>query len=300
MQDDFIGRVVHGVEIFGYGGAVLLFMALVAESFIRWRQGLPTWSKEGLNSLLFFFTMGPFIEGLFLNALLVGVLGFFYHLTPLRVPVTWWTLPLYLLAGEFAFYWFHRVSHRVRLFWADHSIHHSATVFDFTVNLRFVPFQTFYRMLVWAPLALAGFNPLILVLFALTVPSWQTFCHTTRIGRFSPWFEWVFVTPSNHAVHHACNPIYIDKNYGGLLMIWDHVFGTYQRLEEDVPPVFGITRTLTTSNPIKVLGHEFMPLFRDVRAAPTMGEKLAILFGPPENAKVDHAPLIDARAEVHP
>jgi sterol desaturase/sphingolipid hydroxylase (fatty acid hydroxylase superfamily) len=287
MQDGFVAEVTHGIEIFGYGGAVLLFMVLVAETFIRWREGLAPWSKEGLNSALFFVTVGPVAEGLFLNAALIGALSFFYQLTPLRVPVAWWTLPIYLLAGEFAFYWFHRVSHRVRLFWADHSIHHSATVFDFTVNLRFVPFQIFYRLLLWTPLVLLGFHPVILVLFAITVPSWQTFCHTTRIGRFPSWFEWLFVTPCNHGVHHACNPLYIDKNYGGLLMIWDHAFGSYQRLEDDVPPIFGITRTLHTSNPFKVLAHEFLPLFRDVRAAPTWRTKLWTLFGPPEAAKID-------------
>lgn len=281
MQDLFIPNVIEAVQVYSLGGAVLLFMVLAAEMFLRWREGKAAWSKEGLNSLLFFFTIGPFIEQLFLNAILIGGLFVFYQATPLRIPVNWWTVPVYLLAGEFAYYWFHRIAHEVRLFWADHSIHHSARTYDFTVNLRFVPFQTFYRLLIWAPLALLGFHPVILVLFATTAPSFQTFCHTRRIGRLAPWFEWVFVTPCNHAVHHACNPLYIDKNYGGLLMIWDHLFGTYQRLEDEVPPVFGITHQLETASPLKVLGHEFVPLFRDFRAAPGLRQKFGVLFGRP-------------------
>lgn len=281
MNDDLAAKVAHGVEIFGYGGAVMLLMVLIAEVFVRLREGKSFWSKEGANSALFFFTIGPVLEGLILNAILIGALSFFYELSPLRVPVTLWTLPVYFLVGEFAYYWYHRLGHTVRLFWADHSVHHSAQTFDYTVNLRFVPFQFLYRILIWTPIVMLGFHPLILVLFAITAPSWQTFCHTTRLGRFSPWFEWLFVTPCNHGVHHASNPLYIDRNYGGLLMIWDHVFGTYQRMEDHEPPIFGITRPLATNNPLKVLGHEFVPLYRDFVAAPGWRMKLHVLFGAP-------------------
>lgn len=281
MDQAFTEQLVKWLEIYGFGGAVLLLFVLCAETLMRWKEGKPLWSGEGLNSLMFFFTVGPFIETLIINGLLVAGLSPFYAMTPLRVELTWWTLPLYLLVGEFAFYWFHRIGHEVRLCWADHSIHHSASTYDFTVNLRFTPFQALYRLPLWAPLVLLGFNPLVLVLMATTVPAFQTFCHTTRIGRLSPWFEWLFVTPCNHGVHHACNPLYLDKNYGGLFMIWDHVFGTYQRMEDDVPPVFGITHPLASSNPIKVLLHEFVPLFRDFRAAPTFGQKMGVMFGRP-------------------
>jgi sterol desaturase/sphingolipid hydroxylase (fatty acid hydroxylase superfamily) len=281
MDEPFVAQVVDWVQIYSFGGAVLLAFVLVAETFLRWREGKPPWSKEGLNSVFLFFTVGPFIETLVLNGILVAGLYGFYQITPLRVPVVWWSLPLYFLVGEFAFYWFHRLAHEVRLLWADHSIHHSAATYDFTVNLRFVPFQTLYRLPIWAPIVLLGFHPLVLVLFATTAPAFQTFCHTTRIGRFAPWFESLFVTPSNHAVHHASNPLYIDKNYGGLLMVFDHMFGTYQRLEEHTPPVFGITHPLQTAHPIKVLTHEFTPLIRDFRAAPGWKSKLGVLFGKP-------------------
>lgn len=265
--------------LFQAGGGTLLLIALACEMFLRWNEGRKLLPRDGpANAVLFLF--GPVLEGVVGNAILVGGLLFLYNLTPLRVPINGWTLPLYFLAGEFCFYWFHRAGHEVRLFWADHSIHHSSPEYDFSTNLRHTPFSTFYRLLTWAPLTLLGFHPVLLVLFAMTSSSFQTFCHTQRIGRLAPWFEKIFVTPSNHQVHHACNPQYLDKNYGGLLMIWDHVFGTYKRLEEDTPPVFGITKPVDSSNPLKILRHEFRNLWRDLRAAPARA-KAGVLIGRP-------------------
>lgn len=280
MDDAFVGELVKAIQIFGFGGGVLLLFCVIAESFLRWREGERPFSREMVHNYLF-FPQGPLMEGIFANTVLIAGLTLVWQLTPLRVPVTWWTLPIYFLVGEFAFYLFHRAGHEMRIFWADHSIHHSAEKYDFTVNLRHTPFATVYRMLTWMPLALLGFHPVALVVMAINIPAFQTFCHTQRIGRLSPWFEWLFVTPSNHAVHHACNPLYLDKNYGGLLMIWDHAFGTYQRLEENEPPVFGMTRQPRAANPLVVLTHEFRYLARDLRGAPTLRSKLHVLFGKP-------------------
>jgi sterol desaturase/sphingolipid hydroxylase (fatty acid hydroxylase superfamily) len=138
-----------------------------------------------------------------------------------------------------------------------------------------------YRLLTWIPIVLLGFRPVVLVLFAMVSPSFQTFCHTQRIGRFAPWFEKIFVTPCNHQVHHACNPLYLDKNYGGLIMLWDHVFGTYQRLEEHTPPTFGITKPVQSANPLKILLWEFRHLWRDFSAAPSFKQKFGVLLGRP-------------------
>lgn len=280
MQDQFIGQIVEGVAIYGFGGGVLLGFCVIAELFLRWQEGQKPIGRETWHNMLL-FSVGPIMEGLFANALLIAGLMAFYVMTPLRVPVAWWSLPIYFLVGELGFYWFHRLGHEVRILWADHSIHHSAETYDFTVNLRHTPFSTVYRFITWLPLVLLGFHPVVLVLFAMTAPSFQTFCHTRRIGRLAPWFEWTFVTPSNHAVHHACNPLYLDKNYGGLLMIWDHVFGTYQRLEDEVPPVFGITRPVRTNNVFGVLAHEFRHVARDFAGAPGVRQKLGVLFGKP-------------------
>ena len=280
MDDAFVSGLVEAIQIFGFGGGILLLFCVIAESVFRWHEGERPFSREMAHNYIF-FPLGPLMEGVFANALLIGGLTVAWQLTPLRIPVNWGTLPLYFLAGELAFYIFHRAGHQMRIFWADHSIHHSAERYDFTVNLRHTPLATAYRLLTWTPLALLGFHPVALVVMAINTPAFQTFCHTRRIGRLAPWFEWLFVTPSNHAVHHACNRMYLDRNYGGLLMIWDHLFGTYQRLEDSEPPVFGITRQPRSRNPLKVLVHEFRHLGRDFVAAPTMRQKLWVLFGPP-------------------
>ncbi|ARS28509.1 sterol desaturase family protein [Sphingomonas sp. KC8] len=280
MEGEFTAQVAQAVAIYGTGAGIFLVFCVMAEIFLRWREGKRPLQGEGAANFML-FPFGPIAEGLFLNALLIGGLFFFYNLTPLRVPVEWWTLPIYFIVGEFGYYWFHRAGHEVRLLWADHSIHHSAETYDFTVNLRHTPFSTVYRFITWLPIVLLGFHPLILVLFAMSAPAFQTICHTERVGRLAPWFEWLFCTPSNHAVHHASNPLYIDRNYGGLLNIWDHVFGTYQRLEDHTPPVYGITRQVKSNNPITILAHEFRFLARDFRAAPGLKQKLGVLFGKP-------------------
>ncbi|SNS17965.1 Sterol desaturase/sphingolipid hydroxylase, fatty acid hydroxylase superfamily [Sphingomonas laterariae] len=289
MEGDFASVVAKAVTIYGSGFGIFLLFCVASELFLRWREGKRPLHGEGLANMLL-FPFGPLAEAIILNALLIAGLFQLYHWTPLRVPVELWTLPIYFIVGEFGYYWFHRAGHEVRILWADHSIHHSAETYDFTVNLRHTPFSTVYRFLTWAPLVLLGFQPLVLVLFAMSGPAFQSICHTERVGRLAPWFEWLFVSPSNHAVHHASNPLYIDRNYGGLLNIWDHVFGTYQRLEEDVPPVYGITRQVKSNNPAKILAHEFRYLARDFRAAPSMRQKLGVLFGKPgETFEVDKA-----------
>ena len=296
MDRDLTPHVAQTVAINRKGMGKLQAICQVGEMVMRRREGKSLISREGLANISL-FPFGPLAEGLFLNALLIGGLFSLYALTPLRIPVTGWTLPLYFLAGEFGYYWFHRAGHEVRLLWADHSIHHSAETYDFTVNLRHTPFSTFYRFLTWAPLALLGFQPLVLVLFAMTAPAFQAVCHTDRIGRFAPWFEWLFVSPSNHAVHHASNPLYIDRNYGGLLNIWDHLFGTYQRLEDHEPPVYGITRPVASNNPGRILAHEFRYLVRDFRAAPSVRQKLGVLLGKPGKTFEAHTAGTPA---VHP
>jgi sterol desaturase/sphingolipid hydroxylase (fatty acid hydroxylase superfamily) len=280
MDDEFVKHVSDGFTIFGIGNLVLLVFCVLAELFMRWQEGKPVFHRESATNFSLLFV--PFvIEALVVNAILLGGLSFVFHLTPLRIAVTPWTLPLYFIAGDFAFYLMHSTSHKIRIGWADHSIHHSAETFDFTVNLRLTPFESIWRLLAWTPIVAVGFDPVVLLLFGISGSAFQMFCHTERIGRLAPWFEWFFVTPHNHAVHHASNPLYIDKNYGGLTMFWDHVFGTYQRLEDGTPPVYGITRPVRSANPLVVVAFEFRHLIRDFAGAPTIGQKLEVLFGQP-------------------
>ena len=201
-----------------------------------------------------------------------------YNHSHWRIPLNWWTLPAYILAAEFWSYYFHRMMHEMRLFWADHSVHHSATEFDFTTAQRFHIFEWVPKVIVMLPLAMIGFHPLVLFLFT-SLAGIQLICHTARFGRWG-WWDKYFVSPTIHAVHHSRNPIYMDRNLGGGLNIWDHIFQTYQAATDE-KMLFGITHAVNSTNVIKVLFWEYTFLWRDFIHAPTLKDKLIVLFGRP-------------------
>ena len=157
--------------------------------------------------------------------------------------------------------------HEMRLFWADHSVHHSSEEFDFTTAQRFHLLEWVPKVIVYVPLAAIGFHPGVLFLFTI-LAGIQLICHTARFGRWG-WWDTYFVSPTIHGVHHARNPIYMDRNLGGALNVWDHVFGTYQNATEE-RLIYGITHAPKSNNPIKVLFWEYTFLARDFWYAPTM------------------------------
>lgn len=275
---------LHMIDVFkiwGVGSGIALVFALFSEMFLRRQEKQKLLPKDAIANAVFFSFGPPLLEAVITNALLIAALFVVFQLTPLRVSITPWTLVLYFLVGEFSFYWAHRLGHEVRILWCDHSIHHSSQEYDVTTNLRHTPFMFLYRVIAYAPAVALGFHPVLLVMFAINASAFQTFCHTQRLGRFAPWFEKTFVTPSNHIVHHACNPEYLDKNYGGLLVLWDRIFGTYQPLLDTVPAKFGITKQVNSSNPVTIVTHEFKNLWRDFSAAPTWRLKFGVVFGKP-------------------
>ena len=148
---------------------------------------------------------------------------------------------------EFFYYWFHRKSHEINVFWAAHVVHHQSEEYNLAVALRQGAFQQGFSWIFYLPLALAGFPPVMFLALSSFNTLYQFWIHTRTIGRLGA-FEWVFNTPSNHRVHHARNPKYIDRNHGGTLIIWDRLFGTYVAEEEE--PVYGITTPLRSWNPV--------------------------------------------------
>jgi sterol desaturase/sphingolipid hydroxylase (fatty acid hydroxylase superfamily) len=166
----------------------------------------------------------------------------------------------------------------VRVFWADHSIHHSSRDYEFFTSWRLTPFTWAYKALTAIPLAMLGFGPIAFLLLAKGI-SFQTFIHTQRIGRMG-WFDEVLCSPTNHGLHHACNPQYIDKNYGGMTVIWDRLLGTFMMPNEE-PIKYGITKELNTYDPFKIWAFEFKPLLVDLIRAPGLWQKIVVLFGKP-------------------
>jgi sterol desaturase/sphingolipid hydroxylase (fatty acid hydroxylase superfamily) len=210
-------------------------------------------------------------------------LGFFFflydhHVVDLVALLGAWSWLVLFLVEDHSYYWFHRIHHEVRLLWACHVNHHSSQHYNLSTALRQPLLTPLTGPIFWAPLPLLGFPPhMILTAQAISL-LYQFWLHTEAIDRLG-WFEEIFNTPSHHRVHHGKNVPYLDKNHGGILIIWDRLFGTFARERERV--VYGLTKDITTYNPLRIGFHEFAAIGRDVLRAPTFGAKLGYVFAPP-------------------
>jgi sterol desaturase/sphingolipid hydroxylase (fatty acid hydroxylase superfamily) len=202
-----------------------------------------------------------------------------YELTPLRLdPGDWWVWVLLFFADDFSYYWFHRVSHESRFFWASHVVHHSSQHYNLSTALRqtWVP-MTYFPFWLWMPLV--GFPPWMVLLAQAWSLIYQFWIHTERIHRFPRWIEGIWNTPSHHRVHHGSNHQYLDKNYGGILIVWDRLFGTWEPERERVR--YGLTKNLETFNPVHVAFHEYVAMWRDLRAVRGWRARMNVLFRGP-------------------
>ncbi|WP_067272276.1 sterol desaturase family protein [Mitsuaria sp. 7] len=190
----------------------------------------------------------------------------------------WWGWAVAIVVYDFCDYWLHRVSHESALFWAAHTVHHQSEHFNLTTALRQ---ESFYAVMGWPfflPMALLGLPLEQYVAAGLFVLLYQFWIHTEHIGRLG-WMDRVFSTPSNHRVHHAVNPGYLDKNYGAVLVIWDRMFGTFT--EETEPCVYGTVKPLHSWNPILAVGQFYGELFERARATPRWADRFRVLFKSP-------------------
>jgi len=190
----------------------------------------------------------------------------------------WWAWPLALLGDDFCYYWFHRTSHEVRFLWAAHENHHSSQHYNLSTALRQSWTTPFTSPIFWAPLALLGVEPLMILAAQGISLVYQFWIHTELIDRLGP-FEAVFNTPSHHRVHHGRNVRYLDRNHGGILIIWDRLFGTFE--EESEPVDYGLTKNIHTFNPLRIATHEWIAMFRAAGRAPRIGDALRTLLKPP-------------------
>ncbi len=192
---------------------------------------------------------------------------------------------------DFLYYWFHRTSHRVRWLWASHVAHHSSRLMNFSTAFRqSLTYPLSGMWLFWLPLVLLGFAPtLVLAVVAINL-GFQFFVHT-RAGKHWGWLGYVLNTPAWHRVHHACNDVYIDKNFAGVLVIWDRLFGSFEPEHAEIPCRFGITDDFESVNPLTITFHEWQRMLADAREARGLRAKIAALFGPPRPEKAAQEPL---------
>ncbi|HEU4732004.1 MAG TPA: sterol desaturase family protein [Kofleriaceae bacterium] len=190
----------------------------------------------------------------------------------------WWSWIVLLFAEDLCYYWFHRVHHEVRLLWSCHVNHHSSRYFNLSTALRQPLLTPLTGPLFWAPLPLLGFSPEMVLIAQGWSLLYQFWLHTELLDRAGP-LEWVLNTPSHHRVHHGKNVEYLDKNHGGIFILWDRLFGTFEPERDRV--VYGLTKDIQTFNPVRIAFHEIAAIGRDVRRAPTLLAKLGYAFAPP-------------------
>jgi sterol desaturase/sphingolipid hydroxylase (fatty acid hydroxylase superfamily) len=193
-----------------------------------------------------------------------------------EIPITWWSWVVAVIAVDFTYYWMHRIEHERRILWAVHSVHHSSREYNLSTAMRLSWLESLYEWMFFIPLLLIGFDAVQLLASLFIVVIYQTWIHTEKVGKLG-WLDGIFNTPSVHRIHHATNEAYIDKNYGGILIIWDRLFGTYKA--ESEKPVYGITVQLESSNPLTINFHEFRSIYIDVTHAKGLSNKLRYMFG---------------------
>lgn len=229
-----------------------------------------------------------------INSLSMGVLsrmtGIMKQLIPLTIytlvyqyvalfslPDTWWVWLAAFVLYDFFYYWNHRLGHEVSLLWAAHVVHHSSEEYNLTTALR----QTSGSFLSWIfylPMAVVGFDPAVVLSVGALNLVYQFWVHTRHVGKLG-WYEWFFVTPSNHRVHHAQNQIYLDRNYGGVFILWDRLFGSFQEELDDEPPIYGVRKALQSWNPVWGNVQVYTQLFKDSWHTRNWLDKGKVWFG---------------------
>ena len=253
--------------------------------------------------------LGNVVINVFWKAVVVVVYAALFELAPWDLPdAAVWAWVLLFLFEDHQYYWFHRAHHQVRVLWASHVVHHSSQHYNLSTALR----QTWTPMTAlpfWLPLPLVGFEPWQVLLAQSWSLLYQFWLHTERVQRLPGWFERVFNTPSHHRVHHGSNLQYLDRNHGGILIVWDRLYGTWEPEGEKVR--YGLTTNLERHHPVHVAFHEFVAIWRDVRAATSWRDRAGYVFrGPgwaPPAAEVRAAdgaehrqPLAPPEPEVQP
>jgi sterol desaturase/sphingolipid hydroxylase (fatty acid hydroxylase superfamily) len=235
-------------------------------------------------------------------SLAAPAIGFAWKHRLFTVPLdTVTSVVVLVILQDFSYYWFHRGSHRIRWFWATHAIHHSSNELNLAASFRFgwtgrlTGAGLFYVPMIWlgfapGPVFIAGGFGLL----------YQFWIHTEWIPKLG-WLEYVLNTPSHHRVHHASNAEYLDRNYGGILIVWDRLFGTCVEERDDVPCRYGLVTPLRSNNPLIIAFHEWAALLRDAWRARSWRERLMCIVGPPApHPEAGNAPVAASSVSPRP
>lgn len=256
----------------------LFFTLLLVELAASWRMRRPTYNlSDSLTSVSLGLSTQVF--NVFTKFISVGVYLLAYeHLALFQLPANqWWVWLIGIIGYDFFYYWNHRMGHEVNVLWASHVVHHSSEEYNYATALRQSSTGFLFSWLFFWPLAVIGVPPSVFVISAALSLFYQFWIHTRLIGRLG-WFDRCFASPSNHRVHHGQNAYCVDKNYGAIFMLWDHLFGTFaaERDEKDEPIIYGIHGQLNTLDPLWANLHKYHALYSDARLAGSWKERLLV------------------------
>ena len=256
--------------------------AMLLEFFVASAKNLKSYTaKDAFSSI----AMGlgnvfiGFVSKLFVFAALYYV---YENLRIFTIPITWWSFIILFFLDDFSYYWFHRTSHENRFFWASHVVHHSSKHYNLSTALRQTWTGSFYSFIFWLWLPLIGFRP-GMIIFQMSISLlYQFWIHTELIQKMPKWIELFFNTPSHHRVHHGSNPIYLDKNHAGILIIWDKLFRTFQPELKSEKVQYGLVVNIKTYNPIFIAFNEWGALFKDLNTKNiSVKDRIKYLYKPP-------------------
>lgn len=224
--------------------------------------------------------LGSVAVGLVTKAMQLGLFSLVYRFRIFNLGYQGWVWVLLFFGDEISYYCFHRASHECRLFWASHVVHHSSQRYNLSTALRQSWTGTITGWIFWMWLPLVGFRPMMVLTMQAISLLYQFWIHTELVESIGP-LELLLNTPSHHRVHHGSNARYIDRNHAGTLIIWDRLFGTFEPEDPGDRPRFGLTKNISTYNPVRIAFHEWADILHDVRQAPGWSNKLRYVFGRP-------------------
>lgn len=234
--------------------------------------------KDAGTSIL--MGLGNVTIGLVTKVMILAIFMFIYKYKLLTISFAWWSWAILLFAEDFCYYWFHRISHESRFFWASHVVHHSSKKYNLSTALRQTWSGSFFTFIFWLPLIIIGFHPVMVMVQMSISLIYQYWIHTEMIDKMPNWFEAIFNTPSHHRVHHATNAQYLDRNHAGIFIIWDRLFNTFE--PEIEKPVYGLVKNIETYNPIKIAFIEWFEMFKDFSTSKiSLKNRFLYLIKPP-------------------
>jgi len=273
-------ELFHNPSVAAYFLPVVAF-AIVAEGlYYAHLHGRYPWGDSFTSIGL---AAGHLVSGIVTNALITtGLAVVVWQLRIHTVDMSkWYNIVILFVLVEFAYYWYHRAAHRVRILWGSHSVHHTPEELTLSASYRlsWTPILS-GSWLFFLPLVFIGYDPVWVFGFVSGSLAYQFWLHTTVIPRLGP-LEWILNTPSAHRVHHASNAEYLDRNYGGVLIIFDRLFGTYVAEDPDIKIKYGLTHPVNTHNPIRIAYQELWAMVKDIAHAKHWRDRLGYVLAPP-------------------